>query len=199
MPRDLHALPKLRDSLTFLYLEHAVIEQEALSIVAIQGADRIPVPIASMTVLLLGPGISITHAAVKAVCDNGCTIVWCGERAARFYAVGLGETRSAQNLLLQAHLCMKEDRHMEVVRRMYRRRFPEIDCEGMTLQQIRGMEGIRVREAYRQAARQYGVQWKGRDCKQENWEDADDLNRALSMANAVLYGLCQAAIVSLGF
>lgn len=199
LPIDFHQLPKLRDSLSFLYIEHAIIEQDDLSIVVIRNDGRIPVPIASTTVLMLGPGVSITHAAIRAICDNGCAVVWCGEHASRFYAVGLGETRSAENLLLQAKLCMDEERHMEVVRRMYLRRFPDMNCDGMTLRQIRGLEGIRVREAYRQFASQYGVPWKKRDYKQTSWDDADPINRALSLANTVLYSICQAAIVSLGY
>lgn len=152
-----------------------------------------------MTVLMLGPGTSITHAAVKAISDNGCMAIWCGERASRFYAMGMGETRNASNLLLQAKLCMDPVLHLEVVRRMYRKRFADIDCSGMTLQQIRGLEGIRVREAYRQASKAHGIKWKGRDYKTTEWEKADELNKAISLANSCLYGLCQAAIVSLGF
>lgn len=199
MPKDLRRLPKLRDSLSFLYIEHAIIEQEDLSITVIRADGRIPVPVASTTVLLLGPGVSITHAAVKAICDNGCTAIWCGEAASKFYAVGMGETRSAENLLLQARLCMDPDKHMDVVRRMYARRFPEMDCEGLTLQQIRGLEGIRMREAYRRLSKQYGVRWEKRDYKQDDWNDATPINRAVSAANSVLYGVCQAAIVSLGY
>lgn len=199
MPKDLHILPKLRDSLTFIYVEHAIIEQDNLSIVRITKEGRTPIPIAAMTVLLIGPGVSITHAAVKAICDNGCMAIWCGERAARFYAAGMGETRSAKNLLHQAALCMDPQRHMDVVRRMYIRRFSKIEYKGMTLQQLRGMEGIRVREAYRLASKTSGIPWKRRDYKQTEWDDADPINKALSMANAILYGLCQAAIVSLGY
>ncbi len=199
LPKDLNRLPKLRDSLSFLYIEHAVIEQDGLSIVVLRKGERVPVPIAAMTVLMLGPGVRITHAAVKTICDNGCTVIWCGEFGSRFYAVGMGETRSAANLLMQAKLCMDEERHMEVVRRMYVRRFPDMDCSGLALRQIRGLEGIRVREAYRQFAGQYGVPWKKRSYKQEDWDEADPINRALSVANSVLYGICQAAIVSLGF
>lgn len=199
MPKDLHQLPKLKDSLSFLYIEHAIVEQDDLSIRIIRADGQVPVPIAATTVLMLGPGVSITHAAIKAICDNGCSVVWCGQAASRFYAVGLGETRSAENLLKQAKACMDEKLHMEVVRRMYLRRFPDMDCAGMTLQQIRGLEGIRVREAYKQFAKRYGVPWQRRDYKTTQWDDADPINRALSVANNVLYGVCQGAIVSLGY
>lgn len=199
MPQDLQRLPKLRDSLSFLYIEHAIIEQDNLSIRAIRADGTVPIPIAAMTVLMLGPGVSITHAAIKAICDNGCTVVWCGENASRFYAVGMGETRSADNLLHQATLCMDEKRHMQVVRKMYERRFPDMDCSDLSLSQIRGMEGVRVREAYRLFSKQYSVPWTKRDYKTTSWEDASPINRALSTANNVLYSICQGAIVFMGY
>ena len=199
MPRDLHELPKLSDSISYLYIERAVIEQSALSVEAIRADGRIPIPAAALTVLFLGPGTSITHAAVKALADNGCMVIWCGEGVSRFYASGMGETRSAVNLIRQAKLCMDEDAHMQVVRRMYERRFPDIKCENLSLQQIRGMEGIRVRQAYKLWSKTAGVMWKGRDYKNNEWDSADPINRALSAANSVLYGICQAAIVSLGY
>ena len=199
MPKDLHSLPKVRDSLSFLYLEKTVIEQDALSIVAIQGEARIPIPVAAMTVLMLGPGVSITHAAVKTISDCGCMMVWCGENASKFYAYGQGETRSAEKLLHQAKVCMDPELHMQVVYRMYERRFPDMDTSGMSLQQVRGLEGIRVREAYKLASKSTGVKWSKRDYKSDNWDDADPVNRALSYANTLLYSVCQAAIMSLGY
>lgn len=199
MPKDLHELPKLRDSISYLYFEHAVIEQEDSSIVVIQESGRIPVPISSVTCLLLGPGTRVTHAAIKAMAENGCMVIWCGEHAGRFYASGMGETRSSANLLLQAKLCMDPATHMAVVRRMYEIRFPKVSTANLTLQQIRGMEGVRVRQTYHTEAKRCGVKWSARSYKQTSWDDSDEINRALSSANAILYSVCQAAIVSLGF
>lgn len=196
---NLQELPRLKDSISYIYVEHAIIEQEDSAIVAIKAEGRIPIPIAAVTCLLLGPGTSITHAAVRAICDNGCMAVWCGERATRFYAAGIGETRSAANLLHQAKICLDEEMHMQAVRRMYEIRFPSVDTARLTLQQIRGMEGARVKRAYAMAAKLSGVKWDKRSYKQEDWDAADPLNRALSEANAMLYGLCHAAIVSLGY
>lgn len=197
--KNLQELPKLSDSISYLYVEHAVIEQDAMSIVAIRQDGRIPIPIASVTCLLLGPGTKITHAAIRAICDNGCMAIWCGENAGHFYAAGIGETRSSKNLLLQAKCCMNADLHLKVVRKMYTMRFPDIPTEGMTLQQIRGMEGIRVRKIYEQLSKRTGVKWNKRSYKSDQWENADPINRAISEANALLYGLCHAAVVSLGY
>ncbi len=199
MAKDLRELPKLRDSISYLYIEHAVIERENSSIIMICEDGKIPVPVSSLTTLLLGTGTSITHAAIRSASESGCMIVWCGEGCGRFYASGLGETRSAGNLLLQAKLCMDPDLHMAVVRRMYEIRFPSLPTKDLTLQQIRGMEGVRVKQAYKTYAKQSGVSWSARKYKQIDWDSSDDINRALSIANAILYSVCQAAIVSLGF
>lgn len=197
--KNLQELPKLSDSISYLYIEHAIIEQNDTAIVAIQKDGRIPIPIASTTCLLLGPGTSVTHAAIRSICENGCMAIWCGEGATRFYAVGTGETRSAKNLLHQAKVCMDEQMHMTAVRRMYAIRFPKIKTDHLSLQQIRGMEGIRVRKAYEMASRISGVKWNSRSYKNQDWDAADPINQALSEANAMLYGLCHAAIVSLGY
>ncbi len=117
----------------------------------------------------------------------------------RFYAAGMGETRSAKNLLIQAAACMDEKRHMEAVRRMYQLRFPNIPIDGLSLQQTRGMEGIRVRKAYEFAAKMSGVAWKKLTYKTTDWDESDPINHALSEANALLYGVCHAAVVSLGY
>lgn len=71
MKKDLHELPKLRDSVSFIYAEHAVIEQNDSSIMLIQEEGKTPIPVSSVTCLLLGPGTRITHAAIKAIADNG--------------------------------------------------------------------------------------------------------------------------------
>lgn len=197
--KNLQELPKLKDSISYLYLEHAVIEQHDTAIVAIQKQGKTPIPIAAMTCLLLGPGTSVTHAAIRAICDNGCMAIWCGEHAERFYAAGIGETRSAKNLLTQARACMDPERHLETAKRMYQIRFSNLKTTGLTLQQLRGMEGIRIRKAYELAARTTGVRWNKRSYKTEDWERSDPINQALSQANALLYGLCHAAIVSLGY
>src|SRR5262249_31216966 len=102
-------------------------------------------------------------------------------------------------LLQQAHLACDEGHRLAVVYRMYQKRFPGADLTGKTLQQVRGMEGLRVRQAYEKAAAEDGVHWGGRNYDQDEWDDASAANRALSAANACLYGVCHAAIVSTGY
>jgi CRISPR-associated protein Cas1 len=195
---DLQLLPRFDDGLTFLYVEHARIEQEENAIVLLDDTGRTPVPVAALSTLMLGPGTSITHAAVIACADNGCSIIFCGEDGVRLYASGLGETRRASNLMEQARCWASPEEHLAVVRRMYRMRFTEDLDASLSLEQIRGMEGARVRDAYARLSRTTGVPWSGRSYDGE-WSSATPVNRALSTANACLYGLCHAAIVSTGF
>ncbi len=199
MARDLHELSRLEDSLTYLYIEKAIVERENNAIIILRGDECIPVPVSALTVLMLGPGTSLTHAAMRVIADSGCMVIWCGENAQRFYGYGMGETRSAERLLRQASYCMDEGMHMTVVERMFTLRFPDMKLDGMSLQQLRGLEGVRMREAYKILARKYGITWRGRNYNINDWDQSDELNKALSSANVCLYGLCNAAIISLGY
>jgi CRISPR-associated protein Cas1 len=196
---DLHALPKIRDAISSLYVEHARIEQHEKSVAIYDQSGVTPVPAASLCVLMLGPGTRITQAAITALADNNCLVVWCGEENVRFYACGTGGTRSAAPLLRQARLATNESTRLEVVKRMYRMRFNESLYEALSVEVLRGMEGVRVREAYARLSRETGVKWSGRSYDRSSWASADPVNRSLSCANSCLYGLCHAAILATGY
>lgn len=149
--------------------------------------------------VLLGPGTTITHAAVKALADNGCLMLWTGEDGMRLYAQGSGETRKAYHLLRQAELAGDPVKRMQVVRRMYEIRFAEALDPDLSIEQIRGKEGARVRDAYAWASHEFGVPWHGRNYDRNNWSNSDPINRSLSIANGLLNGLCHAAIVAGGY
>ncbi len=197
--QNLHELPRFADKLSYLYVEHAVVDKQDKA-VAVHDAEGVtPVPAASLAMLVLGPGTKITHAAVRALADNNCQLLFSGEQGVRLYAHGLGGSRHSRNLIRQARLVSDELTRLQVVIRMYCLRFDEPIGPERTLQQLRGMEGIRVREAYRRASEQFGVAWHGRSYKRNRWSAADPVNRALSAANACLYGLVHAAILSGGY
>ena len=196
--KDLHILPRFRDGWSYLYAEHCKIEQENRSVALEDASGKIPVPCATLCLLLLGPGTSISHAAISALADNGCLVGWCGEQGVRFYAHGHGTTRHSNKLMVQAQLWATEKARLQVVRRMYSMRFDSVLEDTLTLKQIRGKEGIRVREAYSKASRETGLNWHGRNYDRSNWNSGDPVNRALSAANSCLYGICHAGIIALG-
>lgn len=197
--QDYHELPKFRDGLGYLYLERGKIEQTHRAIEFFDKEGRTLVPVAALAVLMLGPGTSISHEAVKTLTDNGCLITWVGEKGVRFYAQGSGETRKGYQLMRQAALVSDPVKRMTVVRRMYQYRFDEELDPDLSIEQVRGLEGARVRRAYAEASQQYGVPWNGRFYVREAWGASDTINRALSAANACLNSLCHAAIVTLGY
>ena len=196
---DFRSLPKLRDSLSYLYFEHAKIDKSAQAIAVYDKEGVTEVPASSLSVLLLGPGTSITHEAIKVLGDSGCLTIWCGEHSVRYYAHGLGETRKGYKIERQAKLWANDDIHMRIVNGMYRKRLGDHVASEMTLQQLRGMEGVRVRDSYAKASRETGVEWHGRQYDRSGWNKSDDINRALSTANACLYGICHSAIIAAGY
>lgn len=197
--QNMHDLPRLRDSLTYLYVEYAILEKHKQAIECIQESGRMVVPSAELSVLLLGPGTSISHAAVAALGRTGCAIIWVGQDGTKYYAHGGGETRHARRLIHQARLASDPRLRREVVLRMYYHRFGSVLTGDLTLEQVRGKEGARVRRAYREASETFGVPWRGRRYDRGSWNNSDPINRALSSANALLNGICHTAIVSGGY
>jgi CRISPR-associated protein Cas1 len=197
--QNLQELPRFADKLSYLYVEHAVVDRHEKAIAVHRADGSTAVPAASLAVLLLGPGTKITHAAVHTLAENNCQVLWCGEHGVRFYAQGLGGARHSRNLLRQAALVSNDLTRLQVVIRMYCMRFEDDIGEDITLQQLRGKEGVRVRQAYAEASQRFGVPWEGRSYQRQAWNAADPVNRALSAANACLYGLVHAAILSGGY
>ncbi len=196
---DMTELPRFDDRLSHLYLEHGHIERDQNSIAYVTQLGTTPVPAADLSLLLLGPGTTISHAAIDRLADCNCTVVWCGEMGVRFYSVGRGGTHLSTNLLKQAALASDHKSRLAVVRRMYEKRFKEQLDPKLSLEQIRGKEGYRVRSAYQQHAESKGIEWKGRFYDPDNWQAGDDVNRALSSASACLNGIVTAGIVSAGY
>ena len=195
---DLQALPPIRDRMTFLYLERCLINRQDGAITVTDARGTVHVPAASLSVLLLGPGTRLTHRAVELMGNTGASILWVGEQGVRYYAHGRPLTHSASLLIRQAELVSNVRSRVAVARHMYQKRFPGEDVSHMSMQQLRGREGARIRAVYRKAAAEHGVQWKRRDFDPDDFEAGDPVNQALSAAHACLYGLAHAVIVALG-
>jgi CRISPR-associated protein Cas1 len=196
---DLHVVPRFDDSLTYLYTEHTRVDRWETGIALWDEHGIIEVPVASIRLLMLGPGTTVTHAAIEVMAENNCLVVWCGEEMIRFYASGIGGTRSAARVLFQAHLVSHPKAREAVVRRLYSKRFTQPLPPDITIEQLRGMEGQRVRTVYQELSAETGVPWHGRYYDRGRWTRADPINRAISVANSCLYGICHAAILSAGY
>lgn len=195
---ELVQLPQITDRMTFIYLEHCTVNREDGAIKVTDLNGDVFIPAASITVLLLGPGSRITHRAMELIGDSGVGVVWVGEHGVRYYAHGRALNSHTHLLVKQAELASNTRKHLDVVRKMYQMRFPDEDVSGLTLQQLRGREGSRVRAAYRNQSKQWGVPWNGREYNPDDFFDGSAVNQALSAGNACLYGLAHAVICALG-
>lgn len=194
----LQELPHASDRISFIYIEYAKINRIDSAITAYKEEGTFRIPAALMSVLLLGPGTSITHRTMELLGSVGVCVIWVGESGVRTYAHGRPLARTSKLLMLQASLVSNTRSRLEVARRMYQMRFPSDDCSAYTMQQLRGREGARVRTIYRRMSRKYHVPWNGRDYNYENFEDASAVNQALSAGNVCLYGLVQSVVYALG-
>lgn len=194
------SLPQIKDKYPFIYLEYGRLEIDDSSIKWIDSeANIVPLPVATLNCLLLGPGTSVTHEAVKVASAANCSICWVGEDSLLFYAAGISPTADTSNLRHQMELSAHPEQALKVAKSFFARRFPSADLEGKTLQQMMGMEGHRVRAIYQSMAENYQVGWKGRQFIPNKFELSDVTNKILTATNAALYGILCSAVHSLGY
>lgn len=195
-PQDLH---RISDRISTVYVERCHVDRDDNAVVLVNKERTIRVPAAMVASLLLGPGTRVTYAAIALLANSGTAVCWVGERGVRLYAAGLGPSRGSDLLIRQAYLVTRASERLVVARRMYAMRFPEDDVTGLTMQQLRGREGARVKKLYRHHSARTGVPWNGRVYKPgEPFAAGDNVNRLLSAGHSCLYAICHAAIVGLG-
>lgn len=190
----------IRNRISLFSVEYGTVERDGSALVVIdRNGVRAQLPVAATAVLMLEPGTSITHAAVQLCAEARTLIIWTGEAGVRLYSAGQEGAAHSYRLLRQAQLALNPKTRLAVAREMYRIRFGEEAPMKRSIQQLRGMEGARVRARYKELSEQYGVEWKGRRYDRNDWSGQDPINRAVSAANSCLYGLCHAAILIAGY
>ncbi|GAA1291913.1 type I-E CRISPR-associated endonuclease Cas1e [Saccharothrix xinjiangensis] len=195
-PHDLH---RVVDRVSSVYAERTHVDRDDNAIVLVNKERTVRVPAAMIAVVLLGPGTRITHGAMRLLGDSGTAVCWVGQHGVRMYASGQGASRGTHLLMRQAWLVTRTTERLAVARRMYAMRFPGEDTSTLTMQQLRGREGTRVKKLYQHHSQRTGVPWTRREYKAgDAFAAGDDVNRVLSAANSALYGICHAVIVGLG-
>lgn len=197
-PPTSQQLLRVEDRVTFLHLERCTVSRDSNAITATDQRGTVHIPAATLTAVLLGPGTRITHHAVMLLAGCGVTVVWTGEHGVRYYAHGASLAQSTRLLEAQAAAVSNTRSRLRVAKAMYEMRFPDEVVDGLTMQQLRGREGARVRALYRQHARRTGVEWRRRDYNPNAFFDADPINQALSAAHSCLYGVVHGVVVALG-
>jgi CRISPR-associated protein Cas1 len=157
------------------------------------------IPIGGVACIMLEPGTRVSHAAAALAARVGTLLVWVGEAGVRLYSAGQPGGARADRLLYQAKLALDEVLRLKVVRKMYAIRFGEEPPARRSVEQLRGIEGARVRRTYQLLAQKFSVNWRGRDYNPEDWDISDLPNRCLSSATAALYGVTEAAVLAAGY
>lgn len=190
----------MKERAGIIFLQYGLLDvlDTAFVLVDVNGV-RTQIPVGGLACIMLEPGTRVSHAAVALASRVGCLLVWVGEGGVRLYASGQPGGARADKLLYQARVALDETARLNVVRDMYRRRFGEEAPSRRSIEQLRGMEGVRVREMYKLLAQRHGVNWNARNYDRKEWDGADTANRALSSATACLYGLTEAAILAAGY
>lgn len=199
LPITRHALAQMGDRLSFLYVERATVNRDgnALTITDKRGVAHVPAT--QLAVLLLGPGTKVTYAAMALLGDAGTSTVWVGERGVRYYASGRPPAKSSRMALLQAEIVTHQRKRLDCARKMYALRFPGEDVSALTMQQLRGREGSRMKRVYAAEAERTGVYWDRRSYDPNDFNSSTPINQALTAASAALYGIAHAVITGLGF
>jgi CRISPR-associated protein Cas1 len=193
---------KDRVSMIFVYYGRIDVKDGAFVVInEVDGEDRERkhIPVGSVACIMLEPGTRISHAAVKLAAATGTLLIWVGEAGVRLYSSGQPGGARSDKLLYQAKLALDEGLRLKVVKKMFEMRFGEKPPERRSVDQLRGIEGIRVKKLYELLARQYGVKWKGRRYDPKRWESGDVVNRCLSAATSCLYGVTEAAVLAAGY
>ena len=157
------------------------------------------IPVGGVACIMLEPGTLVSHRAAALAARVGTVLVCGGEAGVRLYSSGQPGGARADRLLYQARLALDESLRLKVVRKMYALRFGEEPPERRSVEQLRGIEGARVRRTYQMLAQRVGIQWKGRDYNPDSWDASDVPNRCLSSATSCLYGVTEAAVLAAGY
>ena len=190
----------MRERVSLIFIEYGQIDVvDGAFVVIDKNGVRTHIPVGGVACIMLEPGTRVSHAAAALAARMGTLLVWVGEAGVRLYASGQPGGARADRLLYQAKLALDDAARLKVVRKMYELRFGEKSPERRSVEQLRGIEGARVRKMYELLAQRYGLKWDRRQYDPDNWDRSDLLNKCVSAANACLYGITEAAVLAAGY
>jgi CRISPR-associated protein Cas1 len=160
-------------------------------------AGEYQVPHQSLSLILLEPGTTVTHDALRLLANHGTGLVAVGDGGTRFYTAPPVGTDNAKLARHQTQIWSKPAAKKQVVLDMYEFRM------GRTLQErdieaLRGIEGARMKETYRRVAEKHGINWNGRRYDRDNPDRNDDPNQALNHAATAMEAAAFVAVSATG-
>jgi CRISPR-associated protein Cas1 len=194
-----HPIP-LKERASIIFVEKGQLDViDGAFVLLDTKAVRTVIPVGGLAAIMLEPGTRASHSAVALAARAGTLLIWVGEAGVRLYATGQPGGARADKLLWQCRLALEPNARLRVVRRMFQIRFGNDAPERRSIDQLRGIEGARVRAIYKELAQQFGVEWKHRNYDPHHFDHADLPNRCLSAATSCLYGITEAAVLAAGY
>jgi CRISP-associated protein Cas1 len=191
---------QIKDRLSFFYVQRgglAVIDG-CLVLTDSEDSTQYEVPARATTCIMVGPGTSVTTEAIRLAAAYGVLIIWVGEHGVRCYSAGRPWGDNIEWLEKQVKCYSDPQLSLRVAREMFYRRFG-VRMERRNVEQLRGIEGARVRESYKLKAQEFRIPWKGRKYIPGNpLGETDAPNLAVNVANTCLYGLVETAVLAAG-
>lgn len=173
----------IKERVSVIFVERGEIDMLDGAFVVVDATGiRTHIPVGGVACIMLEPGTRVSHRAAALAARVGTLLVWVGEAGVRLYSAGQPGGARSDRLLYQAKLALDEALRLKVVRKMYAVRFGEEPPARRSVEQLRGIEGARVRRSYQLIAQQFGVKWTRRDYDPEAWDSSDLPNRCLSAA-----------------
>jgi len=155
-----HPTP-VSERVSLIYANRGALERDGHTVVLSQESGKTIIPIGVTAVLMIGPGVSVSHAAVALCAKEGALILWVGENGVRVYAAGDPRGRS-EAVVRQAVLHADPAQRLHIARKVFKGMFGEDAPKGRSIEQLRGIEGAKVKRWYETTAQEYGISWSGR-------------------------------------
>jgi len=190
----------IKDRVSMIFLDRGQLDMlDGAFVLVDKNGVRTHIPVGSVACIMLEPGTRVSHAAIKLAATVGTLLVWVGEAGVRLYASGQPGGARSDRLLYQAKLALDDELRLKVVRKMFELRFGEEAPSRRSVDQLRGIEGARVRKTYELLAKRHGIEWHGRRYDPKDWQKGDIVNQCISAATSCLYGITEAAILAAGY
>ncbi|HNB69362.1 type I-E CRISPR-associated endonuclease Cas1e [Accumulibacter sp.] len=155
------------------------------------------IPYQNVSLVLLGPGSTVSHDALRILARHGTLLAAVGEGGTKFYtAPPMGQAHS-DVARKHARLWADEKARLDIARKMYAVRFGKIPPH-REIAVLRGIEGARMKEIYRIQADRYRLPWEGRRYDRGRPDDADVANQAINHAATFVECAADVAVAAVG-
>ena len=184
---------KSRNGLVWVERCRVAIDNGSLLLVFDEQGEALELPYQRLNALLLGPGTTITHDAVRHLSAHGTCLAWVGTDGTRLYTAAPIFERDSDLARKQATWWASPSTRIMVAKRMYAKRFGETPRTN-DFDALRGMEAARIKRSYELIAGQHGITWKGRRYDRNDPAKTDLPNQAINHAVTALEAAVAVAV-----